>query len=350
MKSAIIAMCVAALAGGVLAAPPGPAAGPGELGPTEHGFRMTPEIARGMGWQAAEEIFNDQYKLPQEKIDQAAELIARRLMDTAHRLDGQGQEFVERALEEVMRQELSRDRRGVGAIPQGFGREFGQRTVPMLPAVRDLVRDVANDVRPMLPMQEQLRLARDMMAFKTAMDAFEQTMGDWASGKVTTYSDPFNQTEHHEIKLDEQGRSAELNGVRQSAEMMARTDRWVNEWEAYLKEFKQFYGLDDSQCATADSILREFKAAAERLTADQRSNARSGELALICQQMLFSMPEGWNHPVRVLLQDRIDAGTREWARLGTEFRLRLEPVPTDSQRRASTERVEAMLKEKGFEP
>lgn len=312
--------------------------------PSEYGIRFTPGMARSIAKEVVKHNFRRRYELPEEKETEAVDMVTRRLMEMAHKLDGPGQELVERFVEEQFKTMATDGHQGF--MPQGFGKEFADRLLPMMPAIRDLTRNVSQDIRPMLPMKQQLKMAGELMAVKTAMDGFEDTMKKWSSGEVTVYDDPFN-PRRREVKRDETGQSKELQGAYKNAE--AELERVpAREWENYLKQFKEFYQLDAGQAATADSIFREFTERAQRLTSDPGWRARFYR-NVMWRQFLWNLPNAWNHPVRALIEDQQEELLDPLNKLGVDFRTRLDTIPTDMQRRTAQQAVEADLQEKGFD-
>ncbi|MCL2330883.1 MAG: hypothetical protein FWC56_06240 [Phycisphaerae bacterium] len=304
------------------------------------GIRFTPAMARGIAKKIASGLKH--YELPDDKMDEATEKIARRLMETAHAMDGRAQEFVQRHIEVMGKDAL--EGQGNSIIPQEFGKEFADRTLDLLPAIRDFMRNYAQDVRPMLPMKQQLKLGAKIMAFNTGADAFEQTMKKWSSGEITEYND-FTGKEQGQIQKDAAGQSQQLGNARKNAQN--ELDHFATEWENYAKQFKTYYAIDAVQETTVDSIVREFVQRAE-----QRKNDAAWRERFYRDQtwmkLLMALPRGIFHPVRVLIEaDRKEADAWQ-VELSEQFKARLESVPTTNQRRAAEERMDALLKEKGI--
>lgn len=310
--------------------------------PTEAGFRFTPGMARifASAWTGH---LTGQLGLDKSKADEATEKVARRFMQMMHQIDGPGQELIERFMEEQM----SAAARGEQSfVPRGFGKEFGERVVPLVPAIRDMARGTVQDIRPMLPLKQQLKLAGEMMAFNKALDAFEERMRAWADGRADTTRNPFEDPDQ-EIKLDEQGQSPDLKRARQQAQIAIDREPTAA-WEKYVKDAKTFYGFDESQSATADSVLRECLERADRIRSDQQWRAKSHRNR-VWQSMMFRLPDGWNHPLRLLLdqeQTDLNSGFRA---IENDLKTRIDRIPTPSQRRAAEERMESLLSEKGFD-
>jgi hypothetical protein len=306
------------------------------------GVRFTPGMARSLGALYGREVLKNRYEIPDDKLPDAQEKVARRLMELAHKVDGPGQEILERFFAEQMDYQSTNP--GQHAfMPPGYGKEFADKIMPMLPEVRRLAKNVSQDIRPMLGMKQQLKMAGDLMAFNTATDAFEKTMQQWSSGQTKDFGDPFNkQPDKQEIKKDKDGISEELKQIRQYTQ---RAKPRADQWKHYLNQFKKLYQLDAAQSATADSILREYTDREKALATDEGSIDRlyRAELWL---QMIYRLREGWMNPARSLLEDEIAACKAPVDQLETEFKTRLESIPTRDQRRAMEKKINDLLKEK----
>lgn len=310
--------------------------------PTEAGFRFTPGLARMMARQYTSHL-TARFDLDKTKADEATEKVARRLMQMFHQLDGPGQELLERFMEE----QLSANADGERAfVPRKFTKEFADRVLPMMPAIRDLARGTVQDVRPMLPLKQQLKLAGEMMAFNTGIDAFEAQMQEWSAGKAANNADPFSRADR-EVTLDELGQSQALKRARERAQSAA-TRAFADEWQQYVKDAKSFYGFDESQSATADSILRECLDRAEQIQGQEPWRSRYYRNR-IWSTMIFQIPAGWNNPLRPLLDEEQDELTAGLKALGNDLKTRIDRIPTTAQRRSADQKIESLLAEKGLE-
>ncbi|NLE58667.1 MAG: hypothetical protein GX616_09925 [Planctomycetes bacterium] len=310
--------------------------------PTEAGFRITPGMARMFAgaWTGR---LTAHLGLDQSKADEATEKAARRFMQMVHQMDGPGQELVERFMEE----QLSAAARGEHSfVPRGFGKEFGERVVPLVPAIREMARGTVQDIRPMLPLKQQFKLAGEMMAFNKGLDAFEERMRQWASGQADTTRNPF-EDENREVKLDELGQSSDLKRAREQAQNTLDKEATAL-WERYVKDAKAFYGFDESQSATVDSVLRECLERAERLRTDEQWRGKYYRNR-VWQRMLFRLPDGWNHPLMSLLAEEQADLIAGFKVIEEDLKTRIDRIPTPSQRRTAEQRIESLLADKGFE-
>ncbi|MHC4443164.1 MAG: hypothetical protein ACYTF1_08015 [Planctomycetota bacterium] len=310
--------------------------------PTKYGIRFTPGLARMMAQQFTKHSLVKHYKMDKEKSDQADEMVARRLMETAHAIDGPSQELIERFIEEQLAYQQKGG--GGGFMPPTFGKEFADRLLPILPEIRNLIRNTAHDVRPMLAMKQQFKMAGELMAINTAFDAFEGTIKQWASGEVTKYSDPFHQS--RKVEKDSEGVSQNLKNARKNAQSALDKGK-SSAWAKYVKQAKEFYQLDDSQAASADSILREYLERAKNPTADEDWSTRFYRNHL-WQYMILNLPNHWNHPLRALIDDEYAELAEPLEILDGELKSKIDSIPTKTQRQEAEERMETLLAEKGF--
>lgn len=306
------------------------------------GVRFTPGMARGISRQL--QSFLNRYEMPADKMDEASEKIARRIMEAAHAMDGRGQELLMRFVEEQLAGQLEGGVLGGGFMPPKFGKEFADRTLELTPAIKNFMRGYAQDIRPMLPFKQQLKFAAEMMAACAGVDAFEQTMHKWSSGEIQDFEDPFRSK--REIKKDENGQSEELRNAHKITQKQL-DDLAESEWDQYVQNFKKFYGLDAPQCTTADSILREYKQRAEQRKRDATWRERYYRDRMWLN-IFHRVPNGWSHPVRLLLEDDQEDAVSWKETLGKELKTRLDTIPTGSQRRNADERIENALRENGI--
>jgi hypothetical protein len=309
--------------------------------PAAPGVHFTPEMARSLSALFVREVLARHYELPDGRAEEARDRIARRLMQCAHRIDAAAEELAERYLEEQLEYVAGRD--SPRPIPPGFVKEFAERLLPILPEIRELVRSVGQDIRPMLPMRKQVQLAGELMAFKTGIDGFEASMRKWADGRASGYADPFE--EQHLGTRDASGETQRLKNIRTFiARDLARSQ--VPAWRSYLEEFKKLYGLDPAQSATAESVFREYQDREAAGMADPRRRERLFR-AQLWDQIGYELPDVWMHPVRQLIVDELAEARAAGESLEDEFKGRLESIPTLAQRKAVEERVSALLENRG---
>ncbi len=321
------------------------------LGPgTERGIRLTPEMARAISSAFVRNALMRHYEMDESKADEAAELVARRLMAAAHENGAAAQALMEwgmtQALElEAKRREGSAQGNSEFASPE-FCQQLGERVLPLIPGVRGLIRGVGQDIRPLLPIKQQLKLGAELTMVGGSMDVFEQNMQRWARGEALPGENPFSK--NNATEKDANGQTAALQNARKAADQELNKEKSVlSVWDTYLKAFKKFYALDDGQCATADSIYREFAGRLKTTLSDSKWQDNMYQ-ARMWIDMTQALRIPWRHPIRQMLQEQYESCMDPINALGDAFRLRLEQIPTGNQRAAADARMMTALQDKGF--
>jgi hypothetical protein len=294
--------------------------------------RFTPEMARGLARRYTRQVLMRRYELDEKKADELAEPVARRIMAMAHAHDDRGGEFVEFVMSQAIRAEAE-GRSGAGMTPE-VAKGIAERILPMLPAVRDLVRDVGNDIRPKLPFKQQFKLMGDMAIAGTAINAFEQNLHRWERGEVDPFGDPFRSQEAPQKEAD--GTTQQLKRARKSAADHIES-AW-KPWAAYVEDVKKLYDLDASQAATADSLLREYTERASHLAADQQWRDRMYQNRL-WYSLMQNLRMSHANPLWFRLEDQLPELMDPIARLELELKRRLDELPTVAQRAAADQKV-----------
>lgn len=334
----VLAVFVALAAEASAQEPDGPTADRMEQ-PTEQGIRFTPGMARAMADLYVQQVFQPRYELDEAEVGEANERVARRLMQLAHHLDEQGHEAgIEKMVEQMMKSQAEGGQGGRAGMPPEVARAMGETLGPMMPSVRQMMRGVAQDLRPMLSPRQQLKFAAEMMAAETAMDAFEKTMDRWASGDVDTFGDPFTDPG--------EARSRALERARQRAQ--GEIDRSsFEQWKRYVEEAKGFYEFDDAQAAAADSLLREAIDRATQIVEDPAYRDRIHANRLLFH-LLGMMDIHRTHPLHYDLEQAYERHVDPIQRIEEELRRKVDGVATRNQRQAAMARITEHLAEAGY--
>ena len=288
------------------------------------------------------------YKLDEDKVEDARELVAHRLMEMAHQLDEKDYHVaLEHMVSEFLQAEI--DARLVGGSPGvkvRSGRAMGEAMLPTVPLVRELITGVAQDIRPMLAPAQQLKFAGELMAFNTGLDVFADTMKRWSAGEVRPFENPFTGSDWG-MKKDESGHTRAYTNAERFADRDVERGEWST-WQKYVEDAKVFYDLDESQAATADSILRECE---ERVAAITQSNdwhtqARRNR---IWYHMLWQLQIGGTHPLRHFLEAEYNDLMAPVRSIGDSLKERVDGIPTHIQRQQAEGRVLDLLAEKGYD-
>ncbi len=311
--------------------------------PTEYGIRFTPGIARAMARAYAQDVLVGRYNLDASKVDQAAESVARRIMDVVHRYDdAEYAERIEQMVEGIMAGQAGQP--GWSGVQPRTAKAMADAMRPIMPGIRDLVRGVAQDVRPMLGAKDQLKFGGDLMTLSTALNAFEDTLDRWEDGDVRPGENPFEPD--GKPKLDESGHSRAYN----AAVRMVRQDMEQGEWEGwkqYVEDARKLYGFDEGQAAGASSILNECLARAAQYTGGEDWR-REFERVRLWMNLLGVLRVGQSHPLRYCLERGYGRLVEPVHAIGDELKQRIDAIPTVAQRRAADERILQMIGEQGF--
>jgi hypothetical protein len=323
-----------------------------ETTPTEDGVRFTPGVARGMAHEFTTSLLIRRYQMDQDKQEQATERVARRLMETAHELDGPLQALVERWLEAhfeaLARGEVSRFDfpAALNKMPPSFRTEFAEQLLPMLPAIRELAVNVVNDVRPLLPLRQQLKMAGDVMAFDMTFDAVQDIMQKWSRGEALQESDPLRPVRRG-VARSAHGESETLKTSRTIARRFAEQGL-SSKWAKYVQQAKAFYQFDEPQSATADSVLRELveRASGAQNEDDWRSNFYCNRLWYWSLLLSDNVPDHWT-VIRLLIEEQHDELMEPLDALDRELKERIDRIPTVSQRKSADATVRDWLRKDG---
>jgi len=181
--------------------------------PTSFGIRFTPGMARSLAGGYVR-MLTERYELDPSKVDQTEDAVARRFMALAHRLDDEGfGEALEGMVEGILAGQMDAGRQDGMNLKSAQAMAEGLK--PVMPAIREMIRGVAQDVRPMLAAKQQIKFGADLLTFNTAMDAFEQNLDRWSRGEIQPYENPF--APGGKPRLDESGRSPALKAAEQRA-------------------------------------------------------------------------------------------------------------------------------------
>jgi hypothetical protein len=309
-------------------------------------LRITPENVRALAKMFTHEVLEPHYNLDAATSGQVTEAIARRVMAAAHAADQKSAaDSADYIIAEAIHGEIDGTMRD-GPSPELL-KHGSELVLPYVPLMRQLVAGVGSDLQSILPRDQQLRLLGDMALAGTAINAFEQNVQRWASGD-TSLNPPFESPKPEEpVSNEADGQSKWLREARESTRNVVRAERWTKGWGDYVEQAKRFYELDPSQCATADSLLREYS---ERLEAmNQDAQWRDGMIrSFLWLRLSWEGKQKGVSLLGFLAFTRVMALRKEPEQLGYEFKRRIDEIPTVAQRRSADDRMTALLAAKGF--
>lgn len=319
--------------------------------PTEYGLRLTPAMVRTAAGSMTRELLVGRYELDEAEANEISERMSRRIMAAAHAHGAEVQSLLELFLTGVAEDDARTREPGHSGedtfMTPEFCRQLAEQTLPLVPAVHDLVREVGQDLRPMLSLKQQLKLGADLTLIGGTLKIFEHNMQRWARGQAVPGENPFS-ADSDPNNRDAKGQSQAMKVARQSADKELDKRAQVKSiWENYLKQTKAFYALDEGQCATADSVFREFMGKLENTLRDEQWR-RSMHEARLWIALASQVGLNWHVPLREVLDRRYQRLMDPVNRLGDEFRLRLDQIPTTAQRAAADDRISQALAAQGY--
>lgn len=314
--------------------------------PTAQSLRFTPAMAESIGRVVSRRIFS-RYELPEDKFEEASQAVARRVMDWAHQLDSpENRDSAENMLAEMFNTmaDYSGPDRRAGMMP-GLAMTFARNAKPALAPFQEAVNLMARDVRPMLPLKQQLRLGTDLAAFGAAFDAFEERIERWEQGDVDPTENPFEPSDDR-VKLNAQGVSSRLEQAESRADRMLDYGP-QSSWARYLKNAIDYYALDEAQKSSAEALLRDYEQRAKAITRNEVNQQRKRQL-LLWRTFWAPMTRGSEDAISFLIAQRLEEIDGPLRQLDSDFKRRVDEIPTEAQRQAATRRAWDLLAENGL--
>lgn len=306
--------------------------------PTELGIRFTPGMAQGMAQFLIEDVMGPRYELPAEQRAAAIQAVARRMMEIAHAYDdGSGAESAEGLLKCMLRLNVEGNRRR----PWEMGREFAESVGPLIPGIRELVTRIGQDIRPMLSVNQQLKLGMDIGLTTTALDAFETRMKNWADGQIQPGEDPFGE-QQAPVRDPATGESSVLKTARRVAQSYVDQPSFLDKWQRYVADAKRFYRFDEAQAGSADSVLRETVESARQIMAGEEWRTRMYRNRM-WNHLSWTIPGAAQTPIRSMLEAEQGRLMEPLTSLGELLKRRIAEIPTEAQRQAADQQVQALL-------
>lgn len=319
------------------------------------GITFTPAMARALALSLTKAPFLIRYELDPKKTDEVVELIARRLMQFAHEMDTpDGQALTEHLMTGMveMRANLLSGAEGY-RMPVETGKEIGRLLRPLMPKVREVFADITRDVRPMLSTKKQLQLAGDMVIANSALEYLDGIMERWERGDIGPYENPLDPWWG---RIQHSG-----NAERSESRIKQAAKQWTDyelgrlepSWREYVEAAKKLYALNESQAATADSVLRECLERAQVIIGEESWGERVRQNRLWWHVVRFDWQCGWDHrdhPLLYLFKSDYEELNGPVEKLGDELKRRVDDIPTDDQRRKAEDRIAKAMAEVGFKP
>lgn len=330
---------------------PGPPAAPPPPGeevmrPTEHGLRLTPDMARAMT-RAMAAGMGKEFKLTTGQQEQLSDGYARRLMEIARKYEEQGQAFSEYAIESIW---MSFGSGGPGMkFTPDMAREFSQRAGPVLPAFRELIDGLDEEARAAFPEESYARFHKELEKPRQVMDRFEEKMQRWSQGQMKEGEHPFSDLDEPATRPadapPEKPRTPEVRQAEQMADWTLST-AGITEWRFFLNQVKEHFKFDEQQSEKATRILADYTSRAEAImTPEWKEAVRQNRIKVNLRNQLKGVP---TIPWMWRLQHEYDTALKPIRELGWSFRKDILALLTPQQREAALSEITARAVEHGL--
>jgi hypothetical protein len=311
----------------------------GVMRPTQRGLRLTPRMAQAFAAYYVADEMKTVVPVTPEQESRLVESLSRRMMALVrtHEKD------IRDGIESGMAMLLATD----DHFDATTGKEFAERTRHMIPLMREFLKAVGDEARPVLPPEQFDIFQRKLGREGQEIDRLERKMGRWAAGGATPreHVDHFEPADGPEPPRDERElRYRRTLGQRRSAE---RDLSWIGPtfWERFLAGAKRFFEFDAKQAAEGDRLLAEYRGKAEAImTAEWRERVIRNRMRAHARYSLGTMPIApWMHQLDRSYQKDIAPVEA----LGREFREKVFSLATAEQRDAARARIQEAAQKAG---
>lgn len=316
---------------------------PVEMKATEFGIRFTPELANAMSKQFVKAM-KDRYSLDDGQADEIRPILAQELMRVATRTQKEGRDVIENLVATMVEND--------GRIPKEQQTAFALSMKPILPEIKSFFKRTAGEVSKRMTVSQRMKFTGDMAGVTAGFGILENRMKKWEEGKHSDFGNPFFDPADREggeatSQPEDPTENAEHRRARQNVE------RWIEfqinvdrEWDEYVKRAIEFYKLNESQTASANSILKDMQERAKAIKTDAwRKNIIENR---IMRQMTYR--EGGEYsqgPWMFRLESEYEKALKPMKDLDQELKARIESLPDSKQRETALEGIRKKLNEKG---
>lgn len=320
--------------------------------PTRHGFRLSPKLAELGARMWVRNEMGQWVDLSERQEAELGQRIARRVMTIAHEHSEQGREFIEFMLERQLANQFR-----MGSMSLADKQEFGERMTQWLPVLRDLLKEVARDTRPLLN-REQWNQAREGLAngFKD-LNRLEEKMRRWAEGGALEDEDIADDLQRWRKPGPQAGErdeeststSVELRRARRRAQTdLRRLER--GDWRDFLDHASEYFHFDEQQRVRGWELVTEFrKQAAEIMTPEWCHRLRENRIKYYLRWNL----EGFNGQRMTPWVYRIEREYNEFMAelevLKAKFKQGVINIAEDDQRKKAAVALVERAKQHGME-
>jgi hypothetical protein len=293
--------------------------------PTARGFRLTPGLVRAITDRAIKNGMSRHFGLDEEAAAQAAEIVTRNVMETAHKYGEPGSAFFEFAIETMIRNN------GPRHFTPESAKRWAELNRPIIPAIREFAQRSADELEPLIPEDRREEFREESAKFQQGVDLWAQAMDRWAAGG---YREGENAFQEIEDKVDE--RDVDTSRPREVQQAERRASYQIDgtrRWKQYARIAAQYYDFDSEQVATANAIVDEMMAKAEEVQTPEwkqkaiRNRVRH-HLGLVSAPKIFAPPQQGNvDPTGFPAAYTGDVSQMPWFyALNQEFKELMQPI------------------------
>lgn len=317
---------------------------PVEMKATEFGIRFTPELANAMSKQFVRAM-KDRYQLDDGQADEIRPILAQELMRVAQRTQKEGRDVIENMVATMVEND--------GRIPKEQQTAFALSMKPILPEIKSFFKRTAGEVSKRMTVSQRLKFTGDMAGVTAGFGILENRMKKWEEGKHSDFGNPFFDPADRDGKSEATSEPEDPTEHAEHRRARQNVERWIDfqinvdrEWEEYVKRAIEFYKLNESQTASANSILKDMQDRAKAIKTDTwRKNIVENR---IMRQMSYREgAEVSQGPWMFRLEQDYEKALKPLKDLDHELKARIESLPDSKQRETALEGVRKKLDEKG---
>jgi len=261
-------------------------------------------------------------------------------MQTARKYEEQGQNLSEAVIESMWSAMSSG--KGMEFTPE-MGRELGNRALPAMPALHELMDGFLTDAEPILPPESMEKLRKKMAEGQKELDKFDQRMQRWAQGQMKPGEDPFNDRSEEANPPPNNQTGANAAAPRKPASPeMQRAERnadavlafaGVNEWTMFKTQVETYFKFDEQQKAKAEQILAGYRGKADAIMTPQwKESMRQNRIKVNLRSQIKGMPTA---PWFWRLEYEYAQSLRPVQEMGWAFKKEILALVTRAQREAA---------------
>lgn len=317
-------------------APPPP--GPEVMRPNEHGFRMTPALARAIGKAGAHNMSRGM-KFTPEQQQQVGDVITRRVMESARNHQNELGDGIEHMLETLL-PHMPHGPDKMQLTPEQ-AKEAAERCGPILSVSREVMQGVQKDIEPILDPEQKKVLDKEMKEGYEGMDRVDAMLNRWSQGGYQPGDNPFDdnpkkqeagaQDGSQQNAPPEEPIKAEMRQAQATADWHLQYLLGPPEWERLSRVVQRYFKFSTEQEARAKQLLKDYRAKADEImNAEWKQQLRENRVkSALSQRYVRGQP---SRPFIFRLQMQYNALIQPVNDLGQAFRTELLDIVTPEQR------------------